>query len=96
MLAATQTLIDELERVAEALGQLSETEGSERARGALLFSVETLADVEQRIVDLDFLIRSKAIELEAAQRELARLRDASFQRTDPIRPTVRGIGQTVV
>ena len=96
MLAATQTLIQELTLVAKALGLLSETVESERARGALLFSVETLGNVEQRIVDLDFLIRSKTIELEATRSELARLRTAAVLDTDPLGPTTRGVGQPVV
>ena len=96
MLAQTQTLIQELGRVANALGLLSETVGAGRARGALLFSVETLGNVEQRIVDLDFLIRSKTIELEAMRAALERLRKSALLQTDPLAPATRGIGQPIV
>ena len=96
MLTATQTLIEELALVSKALGLLSETIESERARGAVLFSVETLGQVEQRIVDLDFVIRSQTIELEAARGELRRLRDIASLQTERLGPAVRGMGQPIV
>jgi hypothetical protein len=84
MLTVTQTLIQELGLVARSLGLLSATVESERARAALLFSVETLGHVEQRIVDLDFMIRSRTIELEAARGELASLREGAPLPPEPL------------
>lgn len=85
MLAVTQTLIQELGLIAKALGLLSEATVSDRARGALMFSVETIGHIEQRIIDLEFMIQSKNIELESYQAEVARLRDMTV--TD-----IQGIG----
>ena len=95
MLATTQTLIHELGLVARALGLLSTSIESARAQKALLFSVETLGTVEQRIVDLEFLIRSKDIELETLQAELERLRRAELTRTDDFGGSFRATGSAI-
>ena len=92
----TQTVIQELGLVAKALGLLSETIESDRARRALLFSVETLGHVEQRILELEFDLRSKCIEIDACRSELARLRPAARLQTEPIHGSFRGIAVPVV
>ena len=95
MLDTTQTLIHELALVARALGLLSTSIESTRAQKALLFSVETLGTVEQRVVDLEFLIRSKDIELETLQAELDRLRRAGATRTEDFGASFRATGSAI-
>ena len=88
----TQTLIQELGLVSRALGLLSQSVDSEGARDALMFSVETLGRIEQLVVDLEFTIGRKAIELESCQREVSRLRAATMRESDPLGSAVRGTG----
>ena len=77
MLAVTQVVIRELTLVAEALGRLTETSDPERARDTLMASVEAIGQVAQRVLDLEFLIRSRTIELEMCQAEVARLKEVT-------------------
>lgn len=84
MLAVIQALVQELGLIAKVLGLLSEAVESERARSVLLNLVETIGRAEQHVVDLEFLIRSKGIELESCHRELSRLREAAMVESDSL------------